>query len=71
MGLFSKPTPAASNHLVVIDEISNFNLYPVPTYDKLNISLPALEEQQLQIIVSDMLGKVVLSQEVRYEKEKL
>jgi len=63
---FYKTTPNASNVLRVIDEPEKFNLYPVPATQDLNISLGELTAQKIEITISDMLGKVLLSNEINY-----
>ena len=63
---FYKTTPNASNVLRVIPTPEKFNLYPVPAAHELNISLGELTAQKVKISISDMLGKVLLSNEINY-----
>lgn len=63
---FYKTTPNASNVLRVIATPEKINLYPVPATQELNISLGELTAQKIKINISDMLGKVLLSNEINY-----
>ena len=68
---FYKTTPGASNVLKVAKEKLGFNLYPVPATNELNIILEDVAAQKIQIQISDMLGKVLLTQEINYKPEEI
>lgn len=68
---FYKTTPGASNVLKIAKKRLGFNLYPIPATNELNILLEDIAAQKIQIQISDMLGKVLLTQEVNYKPEEI
>ena len=54
--------PLVPTTVAPVDKFEIVNLYPNPVVDKLNILISAVKEENIQLIITDIVGKILVQE---------